>query len=197
MYRLGITGGIGAGKSTAASFFKSKGAYIVDADEEAKQLINDSEDLQNSIINEFGKNVTRRNKLDLKLLSQIAFSSPAQQQKLNALIWPLLGDLIKQKEKDAKIENYSLFIVDAALLLEADFDGYFDTILLITAETSIRKQRVALRKNIPEKQFAQRMALQMPESEKEKRTDFIIRNNKDRKTLLGELEAFYSKLPLI
>ncbi|MDP6569825.1 MAG: dephospho-CoA kinase [Candidatus Marinimicrobia bacterium] len=196
MYRLGITGGIGSGKSTAASFFKSKGAFIVDADDEAKKLIINSDQLQSSIIGEFGENVTHQGSLDLLLLSKIAFSSPAKQQMLNALVWPSVGDFIKQKEDEARKGRFTLFIVEAALLLEAEFENFFDSILLITADSAIRKQRVTLRKNIPEKQIEQRMALQMPESDKEKRADYIIRNNNDRKSLLEELEIYYLTLPI-
>tara|TARA_Y100001970_G_C13805780_1_gene637396 strand:- start:10 stop:600 length:591 start_codon:yes stop_codon:yes gene_type:complete len=196
MYKLGITGGIGSGKSTAASFFKSKGAFIVDADEEAKKLIIKSDQLQTSIIYEFGENVTHHGRLDLQLLSQIAFSSPARQQRLNSLVWPSVDDLIKLKEVEARKGKITLFIVDAALLLEAGFETFFDSILLITADSAIRKQRVALRKNIPEKQIEQRMALQMPESEKEKRADYIIRNNENRKVLREKLDSYYLTLPL-
>ena len=187
---------MGSGKSTAASFFKSKGAFIVDADEEAKKLITLSDVLKSSIVNEFGENVILKGKIDFNNLSQIAFSSPLRQQKLNSLIWPLVGDMINKKLKEAEKKDYSLFIVDAALLMEANFESFFDSILLITAESTIRIQRVAMRKNIPEKQIEQRISLQIPESEKEKRADFIIWNNDDRKCLLRNLNIFYNKLHL-
>ena len=85
-------------------------------------------------------------------------------------------------------------MVDAALLLEAGYTDFFNSILLITARKSIRIQRIRLRKNIPEDQIEKRMALQMPESEKKKLAQTIIDNNEDVQELYIKLDKFYNKL---
>ena len=162
MYKLGITGGIGAGKSTASEFFKEKGAFIFDADSEAKNLITNNYNLSQRIIVTFGSQVTTNKQLDLKRLSALVFSSHSLQNKLNNIVWPeVLSVMIDAAEK-AENDGITLFIVDAALLIEAGFNDFFNSILLITADKSTRYNRILLRNNIPENQIEKRMAIQMP-----------------------------------
>ena len=194
MYKLGITGGIGSGKSTAAEFFMRKGAVVFDADVEAKHHIQKTESVQKLIINNFGSQITTDNHLDLNKLSKIAFSSDKNQKILNGIVWPEVSFLMYNAAYKAENKCVKLFIVDAALLLEAGYTDFFNSILLITARKSIRIQRIRLRKNIPEEQIEKRMALQMPESEKKKLAQTIIDNNEDVQELYIKLDKFYNKL---
>ena len=194
MYKLGITGGIGSGKSTASEFFEKKGAFIFDADSEAKNLLTNNSNLSQRIIATFGSQVTTKKQLDLKRLSALVFSSRSLQNKLNNIVWPeVLGVMIDAAEK-AENNGITLFIVDAALLIEAGFNDFFNSILLITADKSMRLNRILLRKNIPENQIEKRMALQMPESEKQKQAQTTIKNNGNMQELHTQLELFWKKL---
>ena len=194
MYKLGITGGIGAGKSTASEFFRKKGAFIFDADSEAKNLLINNSNLNQRIIATFGSQVTTKKQLDLKRLSALVFSSHSLQNKLNNIVWPeVLGVMIDTAEK-AENDGVTLFIVDAALLIEAGFNDFFNSILLITADKSMRLNRILLRKNIPENQIEKRMALQMPESEKQKQAQTTIKNNGNMQELHTQLELFWKRL---
>jgi len=194
MYKLGITGGMGSGKSTAANYFLQKGAVIFDADEEAKQHLLSHVDLQNRIIDTFGTQVTRENRLDLLKLSTHVFSSKGYQETLNKIIWPEVYALIKSTAEKAALVDTDLFVVDAALLLEAGYIDFFNSILLITAHQSIRIKRIQLRKNILGDQIEKRMALQMPELEKQKQAQTTIENNGDVQELHTKLELFWGKL---
>jgi len=194
MFKLGITGGMGSGKSKAAHYFKSKGATIFDADEEAKRHLLSHVDLQHRIIDTFGPHVTEKNRLDLLKLAEYIFSHKRYHDTLNNIIWPEVYALIQSASEKAACNNTDLFVVDAALLLEAGYTDFFNSILLITARKSIRIQRIRMRKNIPEEQIEKRMALQMPESEKKKLTQTIIENNEDVQKLYRQLDKFYKKL---
>ena len=134
MYKLGITGGIGSGKSTASAFFKKKGVFVIDADSEAKNLFTKNNNLTQRIITTFGPQVTTNNQLDLKRLSELVFSSKSLQNQLNEIIWPEVSQLMIEAAQKAEIKGLKLFIVDAALLLEAGFIEFFNSILLITAD---------------------------------------------------------------
>jgi len=194
MYKLGITGGIGSGKSTASEFFKKKGAIIFDADSEAKNLLTNNSNLSQRIIATFGSQVTTKKLLDLKRLSVLVFSSKSLQNKLNKIVWPeVLSVMIDVSEK-AENDGVTLFIVDAALLIEAGFNDFFNSILLITADKSMRLNRILLRKNIPENQIEKRMTLQMPESEKQKQAQTTIKNNGNMQELQTQLELFWKQL---
>ncbi len=196
MYKLGITGGIGSGKSTASAFFKKKDAFVIDADSEAKNLITKNNNLTQRIITTFGPQVTTNNQLNLKRLSELVFSTKSLQNQLNAIIWPEVSQLMIEAAQKAEIEGLKLFIVDAALLLEADFIQFFNSILLITADKSTRIERILNRKNIPEDQIEKRMALQMPELEKKKLANTTIENNGTLSDLHEKLENYWESLNL-
>ena len=87
MYKLGITGGIGSGKTTACLFFKEKGAFIFDADIEAKKLLN-KKAIKSQIVTKFGSEIVINDTLNIKLLSEIVFKSSKLQNNLNQIIWP-------------------------------------------------------------------------------------------------------------
>ena len=194
MYKLGITGGMGSGKSTAADYFFQKGAVIFDADEEAKQHLLSQFNLQNRIIDTFGDQVTHENRLDLLKLSEHVFPNKEYQDSLNKIIWPEIYNLINSSAEKATLDGTDLFVVDAALLFEAGYTDFFNSILLITAHQSIRIKRIKLRKNIPADQIEKRMALQMPESEKQKRAQITIENNGNVQELYSQLELFWINL---
>ena len=194
MYKLGITGGIGAGKSTASEFFRKKGAFIFDADSAAKNLLINNSNLSQRIIATFGSRVTTKKQLDLKRLSVLVFSSKSLQNKLNKIVWPEVSSVMIDAAEKAENNGITLFIVDAALLIEAGLNDFFNSILLITADKSMRLNRILLRKNIPENQIEKRMALQMPESEKQKQAQTTIKNNGNMQELHTQLELFWKKL---
>jgi len=196
VYKLGITGGIGSGKSTASAFFKKKDAFVIDADSEAKNLFTKNNNLTRRIITTFGPQVTTNNQLNLKRLSELVFSTKSLQNQLNAIIWPEVSQLMIEAAQKAEIEGLKLFIVDAALLLEAGFIEFFNSILLITADKSIRIERILNRKNIPEDQIEKRMALQMPELEKKKLANTTIENNGTLSDLHEKLENYWESLNL-
>ena len=194
MYKLGITGGIGSGKSTTSDFFKDKGALVFDADLEAKKLITNNSTLKNQIIRTFGPKITTDNQLDLKKIAEIVFSSGKHQKSLNDIVWPEVSILMTGCARKAEKEGFKIFIVDAALLLEAGYTEFFNSILLITADKSVRYKRIQKRKNIPECQIEKRMALQMPESKKKKLAHSIIENNGDLSELQMKLDVFWGNL---
>ena len=197
MYKLGITGGIGSGKSTAAEFFMQKGAVVFDADVEAKHHIQKTESVQKLIIHNFGSQITTDNHLDLNKLSKIAFSSDKNQKILNGIVWPEVSLLMYNAAYKAENKCVKLFIVDAALLLEVRFTKFFNSILLITADESVRYNRILLRENIPEDQIEKRMAFQMPESQKKKLAHTTIENNGDVPELYTKLELFWEGLNIV
>ena len=131
MYKLGITGGIASGKSTAASYLKNKNknSYIFNADRESKKHLKSSHSLQQKIINVFGNKIVRDNKLDLQLLAENAFINKTNHKILNGIMWPEIFILITNKYNEMKDTNIDLFIVDAALIFEANYMHFFDSTL--------------------------------------------------------------------
>jgi dephospho-CoA kinase len=190
MFKLGITGGIGAGKSTAVKYFSQKGAFVFDADVEGKNHLKNSISLQQRLIKTFGNEITsKKHKIDFHKLANIAFSDSINQKILNGIVWPEIYLIMSKSMNKQLKKGCKLFIVDAALMFESKFNSLFDHILLVTADKNIRIDRVLNRGNVSLDQINKRIALQMPETEKEKLADYTIVNN-------GEIDDFYQQLDL-
>ena len=116
MYKLGITGGIGSGKSTAAEILGDLGGFIFNADKEAKKHLKNTIALQHKIIDAFGDDVTEKNKLNIKKLANVAFSDKTSQKILNGLMWPEIFVLVDNAIKEALDNDHKLFILDAAMI---------------------------------------------------------------------------------
>lgn len=194
MYKLGITGGIGSGKSIVCNYLSNKGASIFDSDKESKELLLHNNSLQKKIINTFGSHVTYNNELDFSKLASYVFQKKSLQKKLNSIIWPKVFELIKIAAIKEKKNQTKLFIVEAALLIEANYNDYFDSILLITASEPTRIKRVLKRNNIPEEQIQQRIKLQMSDEEKKLYAQNIIDNNGSFENLYQKINIFYEGL---
>ena len=194
MFTIGITGGIGCGKTTASKFFSNKGAFIFNADKEAKNYLKKTISIQHKLINAFGRSVTSQSKLSLKKLADVAFSSQMDQKILNGILWPEIHILIQKAKENAKKNNFDLFIVDAALIIEGKFYNSLDNTILIIAEKNKRINRAIKRNNLPLEQIQQRMMLQLSDSEKKKHSNIIIENNGTIEELYQELNKFYTKI---
>jgi len=198
MYKLGITGGIASGKSTAASYIKDNNdsIYVFNADKESKKHLKTSHGLQKKIINIFGNKVVENNKLNIKLLARVAFDNETNHKILNGIMWPEIFILISNKYNEIKDLEFKLFIVDAALIFEANFINFFDSTLLITATEKIRIERAIDRRNLPLESIQNRISLQMSDKQKKEKADFVIINNGTLDNFNKKINNFYKKLRL-
>ena len=196
MYKLGITGGIGSGKTTVSSLLEERGATVFNADKEAKLRLQNSISLQHKLINLFGNAVTEKGHLVLSKLARVAFSSKLNQDLLNGIMWPEVMILIDQKIIQAERNDIQLFIVDAALIFEANLQNLLDSVLHISAPEEKRMSRALRRKNLPSSQIQQRMTLQLSENEKIEKADFVIYNLTTLDDLQTEVDTFYKTLIL-
>ena len=197
MIKIGVTGNIGSGKTTLTRYFENHNSYIFNADKEAKNHLSKHSVLQKKIINIFGNQIVTSNNLDFKKLAKKAFESKKNQEILNGIVWPEVSMLIESSLRKAENDKYNFFIVDAALLFEANFNHFFDYIILVTADRKIRLERALKRKNLDLSQIKKRMSLQLSDEKKISLSDFIIYNNKDKKALNLEFNKILPKLILI
>ena len=194
MITIGITGNIGSGKTTLSKLFDSKNTYLFNADKEAKKHLKKHSVLQRKIINIFGNNILNGSELDFKKLAEVAFKNQKNQKILNGIVWPEVSLLIESALRDAKKNKYKYFVVDAALLFEANFNHFFDYIILVTAEKKIRLERALKRKTMDLSQIKKRMALQISDKEKIESSDFIIYNNLSKSDLTKNFEIILKKI---
>ncbi|MFQ6612416.1 MAG: dephospho-CoA kinase [Fidelibacterota bacterium] len=196
MLKVGLTGGIGTGKSTASKFFTALGAFIFDADQKAKTLINTNKKVQKELINEFGTDILNiQQKIDKKKLARIAFQDENHQQRLNAVIHPYLYELIDAAFQNISSKNkYSMFIVDGALIYESGFDSHLDYVIVVTSQLKHRMERALNRGTLSREEILKRIELQWTEEEKIGLADFVIHNDRTEKDLKKNVEQLFREL---
>jgi dephospho-CoA kinase len=196
MLKIGLTGGIGSGKSSVSDLFKEWGAYIFDADTEAKRILDFNTTAQSELIAEFGTDVLNaNNQIDKAKLARIAFSDEDHQQRLNIIIHPYVFDVIDSTfDKVLATGKHEIFVVDAALIYESVAYTHMDNVLVVTSHLKIKTERVMTRGGLTLDQFLQRVNLQWPDQDKVHMADFVIHNNGTIDQLDVEAKKIYDLL---
>ena len=195
MLSLGVTGGLGSGKTVVARFFAGKGAYHFDADLVAKDILLGSEEVLDEVRAAFGEDVLGADgKIETAKLARQIFHNPAQQRELNEIIHPRVVAAALRQMEGAASRGAALFILDAPLLFEAGLEKHLDKTLVVAAAEELRVQRALDRGGLSEDDIRSRMALQMPEEEKLARADIIVDNNGTLEELTARLDQVYLTL---
>jgi dephospho-CoA kinase len=177
---IGITGGIGSGKSTVCKIFKLLGVPVFEADVIAKSLINTNSEIRNGLVTLFGRNIYNTdNKVNRKMLANLIFSDDVLMEKVNQLIHPVVR---KEFVHWQKLQNSIYIIHEAAILFESGFYKMMDYTILVSAPVEMRIERVTRRENIPAEQVQARIKKQWPDEEKRILTSIELVN--DNKNLL-------------
>jgi dephospho-CoA kinase len=174
MLKVGLTGGIGSGKTTVAQIFEVLSIPVYYADPAARHLMNNDPELKNKIIASFGPNTYKHGELDRAYLGSVVFSDTEQLNLLNSIVHPVT---IQNSEIWMKNQKASYAIKEAALIFEAGLEKHLDYIIGVTAPESLRIQRVVERDHVPMEKVLDRMKNQMDEKEKISRCDFVIQND--------------------
>ncbi|MDD4847068.1 MAG: dephospho-CoA kinase [Petrimonas sp.] len=184
MIKLGVTGGIGSGKSVVCDVFRLHDIPVFDADREAKKLNDTSPVIREKLINNFGPDLYQGNKLDRKKLANLIFNNAENLRITNAIIHP---ELAKYYEKWVyQRKHHAIIAIDAAVLYEAGFQSLLDKTIVVMAPLETRIERAAKRDRLSKEQITARANSQMNDEEKAGLADFIIRND-GRHSLLEQV----------
>ena len=179
MLKIGLTGGIGSGKSTVAAIFEVLGAPVFYADEEAKRLMNEDPHIQSAIKQLLGENSYLDGKLDRNFIAKEIFSDAEKLSELNKIVHPVTiahaAAWMEQRKKPYAIK-------EAALIFESDSNKHLDFVIGVFRPVEKRIERVMKRDGITQEQVTERINRQMNEEEKMKLCDFVLIN--DGQTLL-------------
>ena len=198
MLKISITGGISSGKTTVTEYLnRNKNVFIFNADKESKRHLKSSISIQKKLIHIFSDKIIKNKKIDFNLLAKEAFSNSTNHKILNGILWPEVYILINNAFEYAKKNDYKLFIVDAALIFEANFSSFFDKNILLITNKDKRIKRAIKRSSIPLESIQNRMRLQISDNKKKKLSDIIIHNNDDIKSLYKKIDKLYEKLILL
>ncbi len=172
--RVGLTGGIGTGKSVVAKVFETLGVPVYYADDAAKRLMNENTDLRNDLIRYFGEESYSQEGLNRKFIAAQVFGNPGKLKVLNSLVHPVT---LADAEEWIKLQTAPYIIKEAALIFESDAWKQLDKFIGVSAPFQLRMERTMQRDQVPGEQVQARMQRQMNEEEKMKRCDYVIVND--------------------
>ena len=185
MVRIGLTGGIGSGKTTVAKVFEVLGIPVYYADDTAKKIVNTNEELRKKIIANFGEESFSSNQLNRKYIAGIVFNNEEKLKLLNSFIHPVT---IADAEDWMKKQTTPYTIKEAAILFESGAHAGLDYVIGVSSPLALRIKRVMERDNATEEEIQKRIARQMDEEEKLNRCDFIILNDEKHPIIPQVLE---------
>ena len=190
MKKIGITGGIGSGKTYVSSVFTSLGIPVFNADIEAKRLMVSCENSRNLIKKEFGEDIYSEKDLNREKLASIIFNDKSKLQKLNSLVHPIVKG---EFNNWCKRQTSPYVIKEAAIVFESNSHLELDAVICVSAPLNLRMKRLFKRDNSSEKEMKKRIENQISQEEKEKRSDYIIVNN-EKDLLLPQIIKIHKAL---
>lgn len=193
---IGITGNIACGKSTISNILRELGAYIIDADIVARQVMKSGEPAWKKVYEQFGEEYLQEDgEIDRKKLGNLVFSDTHALEKLNKIVHPIIVKAIEEQlEKLIKEANYKVIVIDAALLIETGCHRLVDEIWLVTLPYDVQLRRLMERDNLTEEEARQRIASQMSQEKKKEYADVIIDNSKDIEYTQEQIKNIWEKI---
>lgn len=191
MLRVGLTGGIGSGKSTAAALFAGHGVPVIDADEIARQLVAPGQPAYQEILQNFGNElVNTSGDLDRDRLRSIVFNDPEKRQRLEGILHPLVRREIQRQTQRLKA-RYCIIVIP--LLIEANQRDLVDRVLVIDADEALQLQRVVERSRLTNEEVRKIIGAQLNRSERLRHADDVILNNTDLGQLRASVDALHER----
>ena len=192
MVKVGLTGGIGSGKTTVSNFLLDYGIPVYNSDSKGKTLMNTNLELKNNIVSIFGERVYDNGILNTNLLSSIVFNDSTKIEQLNNLVHPKVAQDFNQWV--GKNNNKPILVKEAAILIESGAYLNMDKIILVVSEKSTRINRVSKRDNSDLDSIEKRINHQLTDNEKIKYADYIIENNSSLENLKLEVLKVVNKI---
>ena len=194
MVLVGLTGGIGSGKSTVDELLVRRGAVLVDADVIAREIVEPGRPALGALVDRFGGAILQADgSLDRQALADLAFSTDEGKQALNDITWPAIRDEM-QRQVDAAPDD-CVVVVDAALLLESSFglEGGYEQVVVVEAPIDVRLDRLEAR-GLRRDDAARRIAAQMSDEERREHATFVIDNAGSVDDLEPQIDALWTML---
>jgi dephospho-CoA kinase len=188
---VGLTGGMGAGKSTALAMLGELGAMTLSTDAVVHELY-ESDEVREALCARLGEDVVGADgAVDRALVASRVFADPAERAWLEGLLWPLVGARVLAAREEAERLAPVALVVETPLLFEAGMEGMYDATIAVLADDAVRAERTAGRGHAA---AAEREGRQLSQEEKARRATFAVRNDGSREELLRQLSEVLAKL---
>jgi len=193
--KVAVTGNAGSGKTSVCNILKKMGAQVVFSDVIAREVVSPGTTAHKDIINFFGKEVLKENGfLNRKLLRSIITNDNSARNALEKIVHPEIINLIQLKMNMAEKHVNRFVFVETPLLFELNLEGLFDLVITVSADYELRIERLMCRDKASRYDAESLFSLQMPEEEKIKRAELVIKNNGSIEQLEKSVEVLYSDL---
>ena len=193
MKKIGLTGGIGVGKTFVADIFQKMGYTVFSADTEAKKCMQESKDLKSAVLQNFGDEMYKNGVLQKEELANIVFNDSEKLNELNQLVHPFVQ---LEFENWCKNQTSKFVIKEAAILFESRANKGLDAVICVSSPMEVRIKRVMERDKCSREKVMKRIAMQMPQETKEKLSDFVIINAENEK-ILPQILSVCKKIELL
>ena len=199
MLKVGLTGSIAVGKSFVCEVFRELGAFVLDADQTAREVVAPETDGLKLIVENFGAEVLLPSgELDRARLGAIVFADAAKRQLLNSIVHPLVieaqNDWLTRREQ---ADPHGIAVIDAALMIESGGYKRFAKLIVVWCAPAIQLERLVLRNNLTEKEALQRINAQMSQTEKKAHADFLIDTSGSFADTVRRTNEIYEQLKLL
>ena len=191
MITIGLTGGIGSGKSTVASLLELYGIPVYTADEESKHLLVSSPSIREKLSALLGNSIYDADGLNRRRMASLIFNDTNLLQQVNAIIHP---EVARHFRSWVERQTTQYAVLESAILYESHFDQQVDCCLMVYAPRELRMKRIMKRDYATETEIQQRMQHQLPDEEKRKRADYVIYND-EKQPLIPQVEKIIELFP--
>jgi dephospho-CoA kinase len=192
---IGLTGGIGSGKSTVSRFLADLGAVIIDADKIGHEVYRPDTETWRQLVKTFGRGIlSADNTMDRKKLGAIVFGNKQELQRLNAIIHPQITAEIRKRIAEYRRQGVKVIVLDAPVLLEANAKNLVDEVWVVTADEANVIKRAAARTGLTEQQIRDRVRSQLSNAERTKNARVVINNDGDPEDLRGKIQELWEQI---
>ena len=192
---IGLTGGIGTGKSTVARFLAELGAVILDMDKVGHEVLKPGTEVWREVVTAFGKQIlTPGGEIDHKKLGQIVFSDPGSLSQLNQITHPRIADMVKAQLEEYRKQGVAVVVLEAPLLLEAEWTSPADEVWVTVAPKSIVLHRLKEGSRLSQAEALARIRSQLSSEERIKRADVVINTDCELDELKARVAALWRRL---
>jgi dephospho-CoA kinase len=192
---IGLTGGMGSGKSTVSNILAESGAVVIDADAVGHEVYQPNTETWQELVKVYGRDiVTPEGLIDRKKLGAIVFSKPDKLATLNRIVHPRMFDLIKKRIEDYRRQGVKVVVLDAAILFEANWTSIVDEVWVVVANDKNVVRRAVARTGLPEAHIRSRISSQMSSEERVKRANVVIHNDATVEELRTKVNQAWAKL---
>jgi len=190
---IGLTGGMGSGKSTVSRVLAELGAVVIDADRVGHEAYQPHTATWQALVDAFGREIIAADEtIDRKKLGALVFSQPDNLKKLNGIVHPRMYQMMQTRIADFKRQGVKVIVVDAAILFEAHWETLVDVVWVVVADESNVVKRAVARTGLPEEQIRSRLRSQMSNAERVKRADVVIHNNGTIEELTQQVKQLWA-----